>query len=82
MLEFPEVPILIEGHTDSDGGEESNLELSRKRAEAVVNYLVDNGADPARFEVRGHGESQPIADNETAEGKAQNRRIVFTALAE
>lgn len=82
MLEFPEVPILVEGHTDSDGSEEANLELSRRRAEAVVAYLVDNGTDLERFEVRGLGESQPIADNETPEGKAQNRRIVFTALAE
>ncbi len=82
MLEFPEVPIEVAGHTDSVGSEETNLALSRRRAEAVVEYLVDNGADPARFVVIGYGEAQPIADNDTPEGRAMNRRIVFTALAE
>lgn len=80
MLEFPEVPIEVAGHTDSVGNDESNLVLSRRRAESVVAYLVDNGADPARFVVVGYGETQPIADNDTEEGRAQNRRIVFTAL--
>ena len=82
MLEFPDVPIEVAGHTDSVGNDESNLALSRRRAESVVEYLVANGADPARFVVIGYGETQPIADNSTEEGRAMNRRIVFTALAE
>lgn len=80
LLEFPAVPIRIEGHTDSVGSAESNLELSRQRAESVVAYLVAGGAEAARFEVVGLGEAEPIADNDTEEGRAQNRRIVFIAL--
>ena len=82
MLEFPDVPIQIAGHTDDVGDDDANLELSRRRAESVVAYLVQGGADPARFVVIGYGETQPIGDNATEEGRAQNRRIVFTALEE
>lgn len=76
----PDIRIEIGGHADSNGTPESNLELSLARANAVLAYLVDKGEDPARFDVVGYGESQPIADNSTEEGRAQNRRIEFTAL--
>lgn len=79
---FPAVAIEIAGHTDDTGSDENNLLLSRGRAEAVLAYLVDSGQDPGRFVVIGYGETRPIADNETADGRARNRRIEFTALEE
>jgi outer membrane protein OmpA-like peptidoglycan-associated protein len=82
LREFPDVQVQISGHTDDVGTPESNLLLSRLRAASVLAYLVDNGEDASRFEVVGFGESQPIADNATSEGRARNRRIEFTALSE
>ena len=73
-----DLSLLIEGHTDSDGGDASNQTLSEDRAAAVKAYLVDNGSDAGRLDTAGHGESEPVADNETPEGKAQNRRVVFS----
>ncbi len=70
----PSLKILIEGHTDSDGNENDNLLLSSKRAEAVKNYLVQKGIAANRIETKGYGSSRPIAYNDTAEGKAKNRR--------
>jgi outer membrane protein OmpA-like peptidoglycan-associated protein len=67
--------ILIEGHTDSDGSNEYNLELSSLRAEAVRSVLVAGGVSPDRIETRGYGETRPIAPNTSASGKAQNRRV-------
>ena len=74
-----DVPIYIEGHTDSDGDDGRNLILSVERAEAVVAAMVSLGIDPARLYAVGYGESEPIADNATPEGKRQNRRIVILA---
>lgn len=67
--------ILIEGHTDSDGSNEYNLELSRLRAEAVRSILVAGGVPSGRIETQGYGETRPIASNSTSTGKAQNRRV-------
>ena len=67
---------LIEGHTDSTGSDALNEKLSNSRAMAVMNYLVKKGVDKARIEEKGFGESQPIAPNNTAEGRSQNRRVV------
>jgi outer membrane protein OmpA-like peptidoglycan-associated protein len=67
--------ILIEGHTDSDGSNEYNLELSRLRAEAVRSVLVAGGVPADRIETQGYGETRPVASNRTAAGKAQNRRV-------
>jgi len=78
----PNVRVRITGHTDSQGSHEENQTLSEARAKAVLDYLVSKGADEARFEIIGLGESQPIADNNTSEGRARNRRIEFTALLE
>lgn len=80
LEQFPLVPIEIAGHADSQGAADVNMDLSIRRAQAVLTYLVANGMDPTRFEVVGYGETQPIADNSTAEGRERNRRIEFKAL--
>lgn len=67
--------IRIEGHTDSDGSDATNLELSRKRAETIRKYLTDNGLDESRIKTVGLGESRPAADNSTPEGRKANRRV-------
>lgn len=67
--------VLIEGFTDSQGSESSNLALSQRRAEAVRRALVNQGIDADRVQVRGHGEAYPVADNGTAAGRQQNRRV-------
>jgi OmpA-OmpF porin, OOP family len=67
----------IIGHTDSDGDASANLNLSKRRAESVKNYLVSKGISASRLQTDGKGKSQPIASNSTAEGKAQNRRVEF-----
>ncbi len=74
----PDTKIYVEGHTDSDGDDQRNLALSVARAEAVVNALIERNVDPARLYAIGYGESQPVADNATQDGKRQNRRIVVT----
>jgi OOP family OmpA-OmpF porin len=68
---------VIEGHTDSSGSDEYNMQLSQRRADAVMKYLVDGGVPANRLRARGYGESQPVADNSTPEGRAQNRRVVL-----
>ena len=70
----PDVHVVVEGHTDSIGAEQYNLRLSEQRAEAVKRYLVRQGVDSSRVTTRGYGESRPIADNHTREGRAKNRR--------
>jgi OOP family OmpA-OmpF porin len=76
-LRCPTTTIEIAGHTDSDGEDAANQALSEKRAQAVVDYLVKAGLPAARFSAVGYGSTQPVADNESDEGKAQNRRIEF-----
>jgi len=73
---FPRSQIVIEGHTDAYGSDEGNLALSRRRAEAVSNFLsAELGVPALRISAVGYGETQPIANNETAQGRARNRRI-------
>jgi OmpA-OmpF porin, OOP family len=73
---FENATIVIEGHTDSQGGDDSNLELSQARADAVLSYLNANTTiDKSRFSTKGFGESKPVANNETAAGRTTNRRI-------
>lgn len=67
--------IQIMGHTDASGPTSYNRQLSQQRAEAVLNYLVSKGVDSAKLSAVGRGESQPIADNATAEGRSKNRRV-------
>lgn len=73
---YPSVEFVVEGHTDSTGGAERNLMLSRYRADAIVNYLVQRFAlDPRRIGVIGYGEQRPIASNDTDRGRDMNRRV-------
>jgi OOP family OmpA-OmpF porin len=76
-LRCPTTTIEIAGHTDSAGEDAANQALSEKRAQAVIDYLVRAGLPAARFTAVGYGSTQPVADNESDEGKAQNRRIEF-----
>jgi outer membrane protein OmpA-like peptidoglycan-associated protein len=71
----PDSTMVIEGHTDSQGAAEFNQQLSQKRAEAVRNYLVSRGIADDRVKAEGFGPSRPVADNTTAEGRANNRRV-------
>ncbi|MEQ9403968.1 MAG: OmpA family protein [Cyclobacteriaceae bacterium] len=77
LEENPSMIIEIGGHTDSQGSDANNLALSTRRAEAVVNYMVLAGLDKSRLQAKGYGETQPIADNTTKEGRAANRRTEF-----
>lgn len=77
MKADPNKSIEIYGHTDNEGEETKNVELSIKRAKAVGNYLVAKGVHSSKVSSNGYGSSKPIAGNETAEGKKQNRRVEF-----
>ena len=73
----PKMSVRIEGHTDSQGSESSNLKLSKERAASVRQYLLDKGIEDGRLASNGYGESKPIADNGTPSGRARNRRVDF-----
>lgn len=81
LNKYPDTDILIEGHTDSTGPEDYNLQLSERRAKAVSAYLATLGVDPRRFSTVGYGEMQPIASNDTVEGRRQNRRVDLAIMA-
>jgi OOP family OmpA-OmpF porin len=76
----PEVRFEVGGHTDSEGTEEDNLDLSTARAQAVVDRLIRAGVRYSRLVAKGYGESRPVADNATQEGRARNRRIEFRII--
>lgn len=80
MREHPQLAVEIAGHTSSEGEYEDNVDLSKDRAEAVKAYLVDQGVEAERIRTVGYGPDEPIADNETLEGRARNRRIEFRIL--
>ena len=82
LNENPERNVLVEGHTDDRGKESYNLDLSQRRADSVRYALIDRGVDSHRILARGLGENQPIADNSTATGRQQNRRVEITILNE
>lgn len=74
--EFNAPHLIIRGHTDASGGDAINMKLSQERAQAVVSFLQKIGKiDPKMIEAKGYGETQPVASNENAEGRARNRRI-------
>lgn len=75
MNRYPQTQILVVGHTDSVGSEQYNLELSLRRANAVADYLIGHGVSAARMGTEGHGEMEPLASNDTPEGRARNRRV-------
>ncbi len=80
MQEHPDIKFRIEGHTDSDGETEYNLNLSTQRSMAVKDALIKLNIEPGRLESIGFGESKPIADNTSPEGKANNRRVEFIKI--
>ncbi|MDO8365533.1 MAG: OmpA family protein [Saprospiraceae bacterium] len=80
MRENPKLSIEIMGHTDALGDNDYNLDLSRRRALAVVNFLQENKVSKSRLLSHGEGEARPIASNETDEGRAQNRRVEFVVV--
>ncbi len=75
ILAYPSLHLAVEGHTDSVGGDEYNQNLSEQRAQAVRDYFVQQGVPAGSIEARGFGKTEPIASNDTAEGRAQNRRV-------
>ncbi len=81
MNSNPSVRMEISGHTDNTGSLKYNTKLSQSRAEAVVQYLVERGIDASRFDAKGYAFTQPIAPNDTEEGRAKNRRVEFKILS-
>jgi OOP family OmpA-OmpF porin len=75
LLANPEVNVEVGGHTDSDGSVSHNQKLSEMRANKVRDYLVSKGVPATRLTAKGYGESAPVSDNSTPEGKALNRRV-------
>ncbi|RKH71539.1 OmpA family protein [Corallococcus interemptor] len=83
LVSHPDIEkVRVEGHTDNTGKASYNLELSQKRAEAVVEYLVGKGVQRERLVAQGFGPTQPIADNAKADGRAKNRRVEFKIVGE
>ena len=82
LINFPTIRLEVGGHTDSDGADEYNLDLSARRAGAVVNYLIQKGVTPERLEWTGYGETRPIHPNDTEDQKEANRRVEFRILNE
>ncbi|HDS74046.1 MAG TPA: OmpA family protein [Firmicutes bacterium] len=81
LQKYADTNILVEGHTDSQGSEAYNQTLSEQRAASVASKLLDLGVAPERVTTVGHGEMMPVADNETAEGRALNRRVEIAIFA-
>ena len=73
----PQTRVAVEGHTDDQGRIENNLELSQRRAEAVMQFFVSRGISLSRLSARGYGEERPLVENNTAADRARNRRIEF-----
>jgi OOP family OmpA-OmpF porin len=76
----PELKVVVEGHTDNTGSRAANMDLSQRRAQAVVDYLVGKGISPSRLSAKGYGPDRPIADNGTKLGRSKNRRVQFTQI--
>lgn len=81
LNKYSDTEILLEGHTDATGSQEWNLQLSKLRAQSVSNYLSGQKVMETRFHIMGYGETQPIASNETADGRAANRRVEVAIYA-
>lgn len=75
LRRYPELKVEVQGHTDSSGNRDYNISLSQQRADAVRMYLINKGINSSRLSARGYGPDQPVASNETATGRAQNRRV-------
>jgi len=81
LQKYPDTNILIEGHTDSTGADDYNMGLSRERSGSVADYLADQSVTSSRCTVMGYGESQPIASNESVQGRQMNRRVDIAVMA-
>lgn len=81
LKKYPDSNILVTGHTDSDGTEQYNQTLSEKRAKAVSDYTIAQGINSSRLSTKGLGEAEPVASNETVEGKQLNRRVEIAIYA-
>lgn len=81
LNKYPDTEVLIEGHTDATGSDDSNMTLSRNRAQSVANYLESLQVSPTRFTTMGYGESQPVASNDTESGRQANRRVELAIMA-
>lgn len=77
LKRYPSYLLKIEGHTDNQGKDEANMALSEKRAQACADFLATKGIEKTRFRVKGFGKTKPVADNKTAAGRTQNRRVEF-----
>ncbi|MDX1462963.1 MAG: OmpA family protein [Marinirhabdus sp.] len=75
LREYPDTDVLVIGHTDSTGSDSYNMTLSKQRAQSVTSYFTSKGLSSSRFTTNWYGEQSPVADNSTAEGRAQNRRV-------
>jgi outer membrane protein OmpA-like peptidoglycan-associated protein len=80
LKQNPDIKYEIDGHTDNTGNSKHNLELSQQRADAVKTQLVSMGIDSSRLTTKGYGDTEPISDNSTPEGKANNRRVEFIKM--
>lgn len=81
LKKYPDTNLVIEGHTDSSGSDEYNMNLSKQRAQSVANFLSGLGVSSSRFTIVGYGESKPVASNDTTEGKQLNRRVEISISA-
>ncbi|MCD6249153.1 MAG: OmpA family protein [candidate division Zixibacteria bacterium] len=81
LNKYEETEVLIEGHTDASGPDEHNRDLSIRRAQSVATHLSGQQVNPTRFTIMGYGEDQPVADNATASGRQQNRRVDIAVFA-
>ena len=77
---YPQLLLLVEGHTSAEGERDHNMDLSQRRADSVKRYLTDKGIDPERVQTQGFGPDRPVASNDTEEDRAANRRIEFKLL--
>ena len=80
LSKYPDTDLTVQGHTDSSGSDAYNQTLSEKRAGSVADYLKLQGISAARITAVGFGETQPVASNDTSEGKAENRRVTFVII--
>lgn len=77
LQNYSSYKVVVEGHTDSSGQASFNQALSEKRANSVMRYLIEKGMSPSRVSAKGYGETRPAVSNDTAEGRRENRRVVF-----
>lgn len=80
LNKYPDTNLAVVGHTDSTGADSYNMELSQRRASTVASFLISQQVDSSRISTRGAGETQPVASNDTNEGRAQNRRVELSIV--